>query len=48
MKAKTQQEMLQDLAAEKKQQKLDAVTRKVAIAFVFIGVFYFLIKLLFL
>lgn len=32
----------------KKQEKKDKVTRKVAIAFAFVAVFYFFIKLLFL
>jgi hypothetical protein len=34
--------------ATKEQQKIDEVTRKVAIAVAFVGVFYFFIKLLFL
>ena len=37
-----------DPAAQKKQEKVDAITRRVAIAVVFVGVFYFFIKLLFL
>jgi hypothetical protein len=33
---------------EEKKERIAATTRKVAIAFVFVGVFYFFIKLLFL
>lgn len=37
-----------EIAAEKKQRKTDEVTRKVALWVVFVAVFYFFIKLLFL
>ena len=48
MIAKKQKPFIRNLAAEKKQRKIDELTRKVAIAVVFIAVFYFFIKLLFL
>jgi len=48
MKSKKQKPFVRNLAAEKKQAEVDKVTRKVALAVAFAGVFYFFIKLLFL
>ena len=48
MKAKKEQTIDTSPAAVKKQEQLDKTTQIIAIAVVFIAVFYFFIKLLFL
>ncbi|MCW3123420.1 MAG: hypothetical protein JWQ38_2912 [Flavipsychrobacter sp.] len=48
MKRKKEETPKQILLAAKKQEKVDNITHKLAIAFVFVAVFYFFIKLVFL
>ena len=48
MKRKKEETAKQLLIAEQKQAKVDKITHKLAIAFVFVAVFYFFVKLLFL
>lgn len=48
MRTKKAKPIVRDIAAEKKQAKIDKVTHKVALVVAFVSVFYFFIKLLFL
>ena len=45
---KKEKDIYIDPESTREQQKTDEITRKVAIAVAFVGVFYFFIKLLFL
>lgn len=48
MKKGKEESIVKTIAQEKKQQRLDKITEKVAVVFVFVAVFYFFIKLMFL